>query len=156
MKLGGINVKPDPNDVTWLTDPANPTIIMGTPLAVYRMIAVTVAPLIRGGHVSPSPRVTTRTWELSVIHFPRGKYQHHCDQVCFNDGGARFPTRDHRRPGKDVHGTSWAPQRHRAMLIELNARMYSSNLGNRWASFPSASYSIAVSNSGFLFDIMSE
>ena len=37
----------------------------------------------------------------------------------------------------------------RAMLIELDASMYSSNLGKRWASCRSASYSIAVSNSGF-------
>ncbi|KAI0267569.1 Piwi domain-containing protein [Russula aff. rugulosa BPL654] len=29
MKLGGVNVIPDRRDVPWLTDPANPTIIMG-------------------------------------------------------------------------------------------------------------------------------
>jgi eukaryotic translation initiation factor 2C len=29
VKLGGINVVPEPRDVPWLTDPANPTIVMG-------------------------------------------------------------------------------------------------------------------------------
>jgi eukaryotic translation initiation factor 2C len=33
MKLGGINVEPDPRDVQWLTDPANPTMIMGGDLS---------------------------------------------------------------------------------------------------------------------------
>jgi len=35
VKLGGINVIPEPRDVPWLMDPANPTIIMGTPLTVF-------------------------------------------------------------------------------------------------------------------------
>ena len=54
MKLGGINVIPDPRDVPWLTDPANPTIIMGTPLTVYRMTTVTHL-LLSGGDMSHPP-----------------------------------------------------------------------------------------------------
>jgi eukaryotic translation initiation factor 2C len=34
VKLGGVNVVPEPRDVPWLTDPANPTMVMGTPLPV--------------------------------------------------------------------------------------------------------------------------
>ena len=37
----------------------------------------------------------------------------------------------------------------RAMLIEPNASTFLSNLGQRWASFPSAFYSIVVSNARF-------
>jgi hypothetical protein len=48
MKLGGINVIPDSRDVPFLTDLANPTIIMGTPLIVYRTTTATYTPLIRG------------------------------------------------------------------------------------------------------------
>jgi hypothetical protein len=44
MKLGGINVIPESRDVPWLTDPANPTIIMGTFLTVYRVTTPTHAP----------------------------------------------------------------------------------------------------------------
>jgi hypothetical protein len=62
MKLGGVNVIPDRRDIPFLTDPANPTIVMGTPLTVFRTIALAVThTVIRGGHVSPSPWVTTRT-----------------------------------------------------------------------------------------------
>jgi hypothetical protein len=113
MKLGGNNVIPDPRDVPWLADPANPTIIMGTPLTVYRTITATHStPLIRGGHVSPSPWVTTRTWgQLSVIHFPRGKCQQHWDKICFNNGGARLSARAHRGPGEHVHSKCCAPHR---------------------------------------------
>jgi hypothetical protein len=111
MKLGGINVEPDPRDVQWLTDPANPTMIMGTPLTVYRTSTATHTPLIRGGLVSPSPWVTTRTWGLSVIHFPRGKYQQHRDQIRLNDGGARSSARARRGPGEYVHGKCCAPRK---------------------------------------------
>ena len=105
MKLGGINVEPDPRDVSWLTDPANPTIIMGTPLTVYCATTAAHSPLIRRGHVSPSPWVATRTWGLSVIHFTRGKYQQQRDKIRFNNGGARFSARAHRGPGEYVHRT---------------------------------------------------
>ena len=37
----------------------------------------------------------------------------------------------------------------RALLIELNASTYSGSIGERWASCPSAFYSIAVSNPVF-------
>ena len=109
--LGGINVIPDPHDVQFLADPANPTIIMGTPLTVYRTTTATHTPLIRGGHVSPSPWGTTRSWGPSVIHFPRGKYQQHWDRIRFNDGGARFSARNHRGPGEHVRGKCCAPHK---------------------------------------------
>jgi len=35
VKLGGINVIPEADDVSFLTDPANPTIVMGG----YRLVA---------------------------------------------------------------------------------------------------------------------
>jgi hypothetical protein len=54
MKLGGINVKLDPHDVPWLNDPANPTIIMGTPLTVYRTTTATYL-LSSGGDMSHPP-----------------------------------------------------------------------------------------------------
>ena len=38
MKLGGINTIPDPRSVAALTDPKNPTIVMGYALpSVYRL-----------------------------------------------------------------------------------------------------------------------
>ena len=37
MKLGGINLIPEPQDVPWLTDPVNPTIIMGMLHAISRL-----------------------------------------------------------------------------------------------------------------------
>jgi len=56
MKLGGINVVPDPRDVPWLTDPANPTILMGTPPTVYRTTTATHNHLISsGGDMSHPP-----------------------------------------------------------------------------------------------------
>ena len=54
MKLGGINVVPDSHDVQFLTDPANPTIIMGTPLTVYRTTTPLIL-LLSGGDMSHPP-----------------------------------------------------------------------------------------------------
>jgi eukaryotic translation initiation factor 2C len=31
VKLGGINTVPDPQDISWLTDPVNPMMVMGKP-----------------------------------------------------------------------------------------------------------------------------
>jgi hypothetical protein len=111
MKLGGINVVPDRRDVPWLTDPANPTMLMGTPLTVYRTTTATHTPLIRGRHISPSPWVATRPWGLSIIRFPRGKYQQQRDEIRFNDGGARHSEGAHRGPGEHVRGKFFVSRR---------------------------------------------
>ena len=102
MKLGGINVIPDRRDVPWLTDPANPTMLMGTPYCIPDDYSHP-SRLIRGRYVSSSPRVTTWTWGLSLTYFSRGEYQQHRNQVRFNDGGARLSARVYRGPGKHVH-----------------------------------------------------
>ena len=88
-------------------------------------------------------------WGLSVIHFPCGKYQQQWDQMRFNDGGARFSA-ELVEDLENMCIVSVVPRIDpRARLIELNASTYSSNLEKRWASYPSAFYSIVVSNSGF-------
>src|SRR6267154_699531 len=130
---------------------------MGTPLTVYHMTTATrTPPHIRGGHVSPSLRVTTQIWGLSVIHFPRGKYQQHWDQIHFNDGGVRFSAGAHRGPGEHVHSKSVPRIDPRATLIELNVSTYSSNLGSDGQA---AQAHFVLSRSaipGFLSDIMSQ
>lgn len=40
VKLGGINTVPDPQSVTVLTDPRNPTIVMGSVAPAYVSVMV--------------------------------------------------------------------------------------------------------------------
>jgi hypothetical protein len=96
---------PEARDVPWLTDPANPTMVMGTPLPLYRVTTPTHTPLIRRGHLSPSPRVPTWTRGLPVIHCPRGKRQQQRDQICLQDGGTEHSAGSHRGHGGHVRGT---------------------------------------------------
>jgi hypothetical protein len=100
------------------------------------------------------PWVTTRTlgWGPSVIHFPRGKYQQHWDQIHFNDGGARFSA-DLIEDLENMCIVSVVPPHgptSYANRVECQHVQYSRNLGKRWASCPSAFHPIAVSNSGII------
>ncbi|KAN0109848.1 argonaute-like protein [Russula decolorans] len=131
MKLGGINVEPDPRDVQWLTDPANPTMIMGGDLS----------------HPPPGSRrgpggYPSYTSLVGSINSTGTKY--------VSTMGVQDPLHELIEDLENMCMVSVVPRVNpRATLIELNASTYSSNLGNRWASCPSAFYSIAVSNSGF-------
>ena len=74
MKLGGINVIPDRRDVPFLTDPANPTIVMGTPLTIRLHWQLLI--LSSGGDMSHPPlghdaglgaiRHSLPLWEVST------------------------------------------------------------------------------------------
>jgi hypothetical protein len=149
MKLGGINVIPDPRDVPWLADPANPTIIMGTPLIVYRMLQPPIL-LSSGGDMSHPPAGSRRgpggyPSYTSLVGSVNGTGTKYVSTIGVQDSLQELI--------EDLENMCMvsvvARIDPRAMLIELNARTYSSNLGKRWASCPSAFYSIAVSNSGF-------
>jgi hypothetical protein len=129
-------------DVPFLTDPANPTVIMSTPLTVYRMTTATHTPLIRGGHDADmgAIRHTLPSWEVSTALGPN----------TFQRWGVQDSLHELIEDPENMCMVSVVPRIDpRAMLIELNPSTYSSNLGKRRASCPSAFYSIAVSKSGF-------
>src|SRR6266852_4508842 len=106
MKLGGIDIVPDPRDVAWLIDPANLTIIIGMPPTVYCTTTAT-----HQGDISHPPlghdaglgaiRHTLPSWGVSTALGPD----------MFQRWGARISAGAHRGPGGNVYGTRCAPRR---------------------------------------------
>ena len=153
MKLGGVNVIPDRRDVPWLTDPANPTIIMGTPLTVYRTTTATHL-LSSGGDMSHPPPGSRRgpggypsyTSLVGSINSTGTKY--------VSTMGVQDSLHELIEDLENMCIVRVLPRIDRGvMLIKLNASTYSNSLEKRWASCPSAFYSIAVSNHGFFCPI---
>lgn len=148
MKLGGINVIPDPRDVPFLTDPANPTIIMGTLLTVWTRLQPLI--LFSGGDMSHPPPGSRRG---------PGGYPSYTSLVgSINSNGTKYVStmgvqdslQELIEDLENMCMVSVVPRIDpRAMLIRLNASTFLSNSGKRWASYPSAFYSIVVSNSRF-------
>jgi hypothetical protein len=76
MKLGGINVIPDPRDVSWLNDSVNPAIVMGMPLTCilheyshpYSSHQVGTCLTLPLGHDADlgAIRLTLLSWEVST------------------------------------------------------------------------------------------
>jgi hypothetical protein len=148
MKLGGINVILDRRDIPFLTDPANPTIIMGMALLYTARLQLLIL-LLSGGDMSHPPPGSRRG---------PGSYPSYTSLVgSINNTGTKYVStmgvqdslQELIEDLEEMCIVSVVPRIDpRAMLIELHASAYSSNLGTRWASYPSAFYSIAVSNSG--------
>jgi hypothetical protein len=55
MKLGGTNVILEPQNISFLTDPANPTMVMGMSVILCHMNVFIHALISRWRHYSPSP-----------------------------------------------------------------------------------------------------
>ena len=133
-------------DVPFLTNPSesNPTIIMGTPLTLYRTTRAAHALLIRGD-MSPPPPGSRRgpggypsyTSIVGSINSTGTKY---VSTVGVQDSLHELEDPETMFMVSVVHSTD-----PRSMLIGLNFSAYSSNSGKRWSSCSSAFYSIVVS-----------
>jgi len=149
MKLGGINVKPDLRDVSFLTDPANPTIIMGAPLTVSRTTTALIL-LSSGGDMSHPPPGSRRGSECYPSYTSLVGSINSSGTKYVSTMGVQDSLREVIEDLENMCIVSVVPRIDpRATLIELNSSTYSSNSGKRWASCPSAFYFIAVSNSVF-------
>jgi hypothetical protein len=127
------------------------------PLLLYTARLHSHILLSSGGTCLTLPWVVTRTWGLSVIYFPREKYQQQWDKICFNDGGSIFSAGSHRGLEEHVQGKCCAPHRPTSHVNRVGCQHIFEQLGKRRASFPSSFYSISVSNSGFFLSyIMSQ